>query len=138
MAAERNLDLVLISEPNSKLNLPVCRLINYDHFRFSKKNKISKTKQKNVLTKEMTFSPNIQSRDYEIKLRKIEDFLNEGHKVKVVLRFRGKEVIFKEKGMQLLQKLKDDLSEISKLMSDNSGTQSHRQMVLLFEPIKRS
>ena len=109
-AKEVRLDLVEIS-PNAEP--PVCRIMDYGKFIFDKKKRAAagKKKQRQMQVKEIKFRPTTDVGDYGIKLRKIEAFLERGDKVKVSLRFRGREIQHKELGMQLLDRIKEDLPE---------------------------
>jgi translation initiation factor IF-3 len=109
-AQSAGLDLVEIS-PTAKP--PVCRIMDYGKYIFdqSKKQTASKKKQKQVQVKEVKFRPNTDVGDYNVKVRKIINFLERGDKVKVSLRFRGREMQHRELGMDLLQRVKKDLPE---------------------------
>ena len=110
-AEEASLDLVEIS-PNAKP--PVCRIMNYGKYLFelSKKQSEQKKKQKQTHVKEVKFRPGTDVGDYQIKLRKIQGFLDRGDKVKVSLRFRGREMQHRELGLELLDRVKKDLENI--------------------------
>ena len=108
LADEAGVDLVEIA-PTAQP--PVCRLMDYGKFRYqeSKKKHDAKQKQKQVQIKEIKFRPNTDEGDYNIKLRNVTSFLNEGDKVKVTLRFRGREMAHQEFGMRLLERVRTDL-----------------------------
>ena len=108
LAEERGFDLVEIS-PNAEP--PVCRLMNYGKFQFdlNKKKAVQKKKQKLIHIKEVKFRPATDVADYQVKLRKIAEFLERGDKVKVSLRFKGREVQHREIGMELLGRIQRDL-----------------------------
>src|SRR3990167_6008855 len=110
-AEEAGLDLVEIS-PNAKP--PVCRVMDYGKYLFelSKKRAAQKKKQKLIQVKEVKFRPATDVGDYQIKLRKIQHFLGRGDKVKVSLRFRGREMQHAELGLHLLERLKQDLGQV--------------------------
>ena len=110
IAGEVSLDLVEIS-PNAEP--PVCRIMDYGKFRFeeSKKLQTAKKKQKQTQVKEIKFRPGTDIGDYNIKLRKLIAFLEDGDRTKVTLRFRGREMAHQELGLQLLQRVKADLEE---------------------------
>lgn len=110
MAIDAGLDLVEIA-PNAKP--PVCRLMDYRKYLFeqNKQKHAAKKKQKKVMVKEMSFRPNTEKGDYQIKLNKILGFLKDGHKVKIALKYRGRELSHQEIGMQLMENLKVDLEE---------------------------
>ncbi len=107
IAAEEELDLVEIS-PTAKP--PVCRVMNYGKYLFeqSKKQAAAKKKQKQVQIKELKFRPTTDDGDYQVKLRNLIRFLEHGDKVKITVRFRGREVSHQELGMELLDRLKQD------------------------------
>lgn len=111
-AEKRNLDLVEVS-PNA--NPPVCKIMDFGKYRFeqSKKIKESKKKQKIVLTKEVRLRPKIEEHDYQTKLRQTMSFLSKGNKVKVTLRFRGREMAHTDLGRELLNKMIEDVSEVA-------------------------
>ncbi len=111
MAEEAGLDLVEIS-PNARP--PVCRIMDYGKYQFDVKKKASaqKKKQKQITVKEVKFRPVTDIGDYVVKLRKIAGFLERGDKVKVTLRFRGREMQHRELGMELLKRVRADLDNI--------------------------
>jgi translation initiation factor IF-3 len=111
VADKRNLDLVEVS-PNA--NPPVCKIMDFGKYRFeqSKKIKESKKKQKVVLTKEVRLRPKIEEHDYQTKLRQTLNFLSKGNKVKVSLRFRGREMAHTDLGRELLNKMVGDVGEV--------------------------
>jgi translation initiation factor IF-3 len=109
IADEAELDLVEIAplaEP------PVCRIMDYGKFKYaeSKKQHEAKLKQKQIQIKEIKFRPGTDEGDYQIKLRNLIKFLNEGDKTKITLRFRGREIAHQQIGMQLLERVKADLA----------------------------
>jgi translation initiation factor IF-3 len=110
MAGDQGLDLVEIA-PNAEP--PVCRIMDYGKYRFeqAKKSQASKKKQKVTHVKEIKFRPGTEIADYEVKMRKIRHFLEVGDKVKVTLRFRGREMAHQELGVEMLQRVRDDLGE---------------------------
>lgn len=110
-AEEAGLDLVEIS-PNARP--PVCRIMDYGKYLFelSKKRSAQKKKQKLIQVKEVKFRPSTDVGDYQVKLRKIQGFLERGDKVKVSLRFRGREMQHQSLGVELLERLKKDLGDI--------------------------
>jgi translation initiation factor IF-3 len=111
VADERGLDLVEVS-PNA--NPPVCKILDFGKYRFeqSKKIKESKKKQKVVLTKEMRLRPKIEEHDYQTKLRQTIAFLKKGYKVKVTLRFRGREMAHTDIGRELIERMINDVGEV--------------------------
>jgi translation initiation factor IF-3 len=112
IAREENLDLVEVS-PN--VDPPVCRIMDFGKFLFeqNKKAQSARRKQKQVHVKEIKFRPGTHEGDYQIKLRKLTEFLEIGDKTKVTLRFRGREMAHKELGANLLKRVRDDLEELA-------------------------
>lgn len=112
MAMNKNLDLVLVA-PNT--NPPVCKIMNYGKYRFDqmKKEKEAKKNQKNADLKEIRVTPNIDVHDYEFKAKNIRKFLQSGDKVKITVRFRGREVNNSAMGEKVLNKFIEDLADIS-------------------------
>ncbi|MGB5427874.1 MAG: translation initiation factor IF-3 [Gammaproteobacteria bacterium] len=133
IANEASLDLVEIS-PNAEP--PVCRIMDYGKFRFeeSKKLQTAKKKQKQTQVKEIKFRPGTDIGDYKIKLRKLVSFLEEGDRTKVTLRFRGREMAHQELGMELLQRVKADLSEYGTV--EQEPKMEGRLMVMVLAPKK--
>ena len=114
MAAETGYDLVEIS-PGAEP--PVCKLMDYGKFKYEaqKKAAVARKKQKTIDIKEVKFRPGISRADYDVKLRNIRRFLDDGDKVKITLRFRGREMVHQDLGMKVLMRVRDDLEEISKI-----------------------
>ena len=110
IASEADLDLVEIS-PNAAP--PVCRVMDYGKYKFeqSKKAHQAKKKQKQIHVKEIKFRPGTEEGDYQVKLRKLTEFLEAGDKTKVTIRYRGREMQHQELGAQLLDRIEQDLSE---------------------------
>lgn len=138
VAKESGMDLVEIS-PNA--NPPVCRIMNYGKFLYEKNKsyKEQKKKQKTINIKEIKFRPNTDIGDYQVKLRKLISFLNNGDKVKITLRFRGREIIHQEIGINMLNRICQDLEELAIIESFPKKIEG-RQMVLILIPkkVKRS
>ncbi|NBQ69385.1 MAG: translation initiation factor IF-3 [Nitrosomonadaceae bacterium] len=134
LAEEAGVDLVEIA-PTAQP--PVCRLMDYGKFRYqeSKKKHDAKIKQKQVQIKEIKFRPNTDEGDYNIKLRNLINFLNEGDKVKVTLRFRGREMAHQEFGMRLLERVKGDLEAFA--IVEQFPKMEGRQMVMVLSPKKK-
>jgi len=108
-AKESGLDLVEVA-PNG--NPPVCKIMDYSKYVYHQKKKAKKSsKQKASQLKEIQFRPNIDDHDYNFKMKHIQEFLEKGHKVKVVVRFRGREMAHQELGFELIDKLKEDLQD---------------------------
>lgn len=130
-ADEAELDLVEIV-PNSEP--PVCRVMNYGKFLFdlNKKKQAAKKKQKQIHVKEIKFRPNTEEGDYQVKLRNLIKFLTNGDKVKVTLRFRGREMAHQELGGKMLDRIKDDLDPFGIL--EQIPKLEGRQMVMVLAP----
>ena len=133
LAKDEGLDLVEVSpmaEP------PVCRIMDFGKYLFeqNKKNQSAKRKQKQVHVKEIKFRPGTDEGDYQIKLRKLIEFLEGGDKTKVTLRFRGREMAHKELGAQLLARVRDDLEEYGTV--EQMPQMEGRQMVQVIAPRK--
>ena len=131
ISGEVNLDLVEIS-PNAEP--PVCRIMDYGKFRFeeSKKLQTAKKKQKQTQVKEIKFRPGTDVGDYNIKLRKLVSFLEDGDRTKVTLRFRGREMAHQELGLELLQRVKADLEEYGTV--EQEPKMEGRLMVMVLAP----
>lgn len=114
MAFEKKLDLVLVS-PN--LDVPVCKIMNYGKYKFeqAKKEKEARKKQKTFETKEIRVTPNIEQHDFEFKCKNARKFLEEGNKVKITVKFRGRELNYVKLGEEALNKFVEDLSDIASL-----------------------
>ncbi|MDD2815712.1 MAG: translation initiation factor IF-3 [Methylotenera sp.] len=132
-AVESELDLVEIV-PNAKP--PVCRIMDYGKFLFeqNKKRQSAKKKQKQVQVKEIKFRPGTDEGDYQVKLRNLMRFLEEGDKAKVTLRFRGREVTHQDLGMQILDRVKADLAELG--VVEQMPKLEGKQMVMVIGPKK--
>jgi translation initiation factor IF-3 len=133
IAGDASLDLVEIS-PNAEP--PVCRIMDYGKFRFeeSKKLQTARKKQKQIQVKEIKFRPGTDIGDYKIKLRKLVEFLEEGDRVKVTLRFRGREMAHQELGLELLQRVKADLEQHGTV--EQEPKMEGRLMVMVLAPRK--
>ena len=131
MAEEANLDLVEIS-PDAKP--PVCKILDYGKFKFQEQKKAAEArkKQKVIEIKEIKMRPMIDDHDYDVKMRAIKRFFEEGDKVKITLRFRGREMAHQELGQQLLDRVKKDTVEIAKVESE-PGFEG-RQIVMVLAP----
>jgi translation initiation factor IF-3 len=134
MAEEAELDLVEIS-PNAAP--PVCRIMNYGKYRFeqSKKQQEAKKKQKQIQVKEVKFRPGTDEGDYQVKLRNLIRFLNDGDKAKVTLRFRGREMAHQDLGLKLLQRVEEELTEHG--VVEQRPRLEGRQMVMVVAPQKK-
>lgn len=134
MAAEAGLDLVEIVPTASP---PVCRIMDYGRFKFEaqKKASLAKKKQKQVQIKELKFRPNTDDGDYQIKLRNLRRFIEDGDKVKVTVRFRGRELAHMELGQAMLDKLEADLAD--EVVIEQRPRMEGRTMVMMVAPKKR-
>ena len=133
MADEVGLDLVEIA-PNGEP--PVCRIMDYGKFRFeqAKKASLAKKKQKLIQVKEVKFRPGTEEADYQVKMRNVRRFLDEGDKVKVTLRFRGRELAHKELGAAMLKRIETELAE--DINVEQYPRMEGRQMVMMIAPKK--
>ena len=127
------MDLVEIS-PN--VSPPVCRIMNFGKFQYeeSKRKHAAKKKQKQIQIKEVKFRPGTDVGDYQVKLRNLIRFLEEGDKAKITLRFRGREMAHQELGMQLLKRIEEDLKECG--IVEQFPRLEGRQMVMVIGPKK--
>ena len=134
MAEEAGVDLVEIA-PTAKP--PVCRLMDYGKYRYqeSKKKQDAKQKQKQTQIKEIKFRPNTDEGDYNIKLRNLINFLNDGDKAKITLRFRGREMAHQEFGVRLLERVRNDLEPYA--VVEQFPRMEGRQMVMVLSPKKK-
>lgn len=112
IAEEKNLDLVLVSSNSEN---PVCKMMNYGKYKFeqSKREKESKKKQKTFELKELRVTPNIEEHDFSFKVKNAQKFLSDGNKVKITVRFRGRELNYIKLGEQVLNKFIEELSEVA-------------------------
>ena len=134
MAEEQDVDLVEIS-PTAKP--PVCKIMDFGKYKYeqSKKRDEAKKKQKQVQIKEIKFRPGTDDGDYNIKMRKVREFLAEGDKVKITLRFRGREMAHQQIGAQLLERVKADVAEDAQI--ESFPKLEGRQMVMMLAPKKK-
>lgn len=134
LAEEAEVDLVEIA-PTARP--PVCRLMDYGKFRYqeSKRKHEAKLKQKQIQIKEVKFRPNTDDGDYNIKLRNLIGFLEEGDKAKITLRFRGREMAHQEFGVRLLERVRDDLEPYA--VVEQFPRMEGRQMVMVLSPRKK-
>jgi translation initiation factor IF-3 len=130
-AAEVGLDLVEVS-PGA--DPPVCKFLDVGKFKYEaqKKANLARKTQRTQEIKEIKMRPNIDDHDYDVKMRKVRDFLGEGDKVKLTLRFRGRELAHGELGMRLLQRVQGDVAEISKV--EQHPRMEGRQMLMVLSP----
>ena len=131
MAADVGLDLVEIS-PNAEP--PVCKILDYGKFKYEaqKKKNEARKKQKVIEVKEIKLRPGIDDHDYDVKMRSMLKFIDEGDKVKVTMRFRGRELAHQELGMNVLMRVKDDLDKVAKV--EQVPRMEGRQMTMVMSP----
>lgn len=134
IAYESELDLVEIS-PNAEP--PVCRVMNYGKYRFeqNKKQQAAKKKQKQIQVKEIKFRPGTEIGDYQVKMRSLIRFLNDGDKTKITVRFRGREVAHRDLGMDLLKRIEKDLEEFASV--EQYPKMEGRQLIMVLAPKKK-
>ena len=134
LAYAADLDLVEIS-PNA--DPPVCKIMNYGKYLFeqNKKQQLAKKKQKQIQVKEIKFRPGTEEGDYQVKLRSLVKFLNDGDKTKITVRYRGREMAHREIGMELLKRLEKDLEDLATV--EQFPKMEGRQMVMVMAPKKK-
>ena len=131
MAAEVGLDLVEVS-PNA--DPPVCKILDFGKFKYEaqKKKNEARKKQKVIEVKEVKLRPNIDDNDYEVKMRAMRKFISEGDKVKITLRFRGREMAHQHLGMAVLDRVREALDDLAKV--ESMPRMEGRQMVMIVAP----
>ena len=131
MAEEEGLDLVEVS-PNA--DPPVCKILDYGKLKYQEQKKASEArkKQKTVDVKEIKMRPNIDTHDYDVKMRNVVKFLTAGDKVKLTMRFRGREMAHQSLGMDVLNRVKDETAEIAKV--EAMPKMEGRQMIMVIAP----
>lgn len=134
LAEDKDLDLVEIA-PNA--TPPVARIMDYGKFKYeeAKRAHEAKLKQKIIQVKEVKFRPGTDDGDYNVKLRNLKRFLEEGDKTKITLRFRGREMAHQEIGARMLERLKSDLEELGQV--EQMPKMEGRQMVMVLAPKKK-
>ena len=134
IAEEKELDLVEIA-PQAKP--PVCKIMDYGKYRYEqqKKEKALKKKQQTVSVKEVRYHPTTDTHDFDFKLRHARQFLLDGNKVKASVVFRGRQMAHQELGLELLQKLHDELDDIA--LVEKEANMEGRQMIAIFAPDKK-
>ena len=134
LAGEMDVDLVEIAATASP---PVCRLVDYGKFKYQEQKKAAeaKSKQKVIEVKEIKFRPGTDDGDYNIKLRNIKRFLEEGDKCKITLRFRGREITHQELGMAMLDRMRADLGDL--IVVEQFPKLEGRQMIMMIAPGKK-
>lgn len=131
LAEEAGLDLVEVS-PNA--SPPVCKILDFGKYKYEMQKKAAEArkKQKTIDVKEIKIRPGIEQHDYEVKMRNAKRFLEDGDKVKVTMRFRGREMAHQQIGMDLLQKMKGELAPISKVEQEPKF--EGRQVIMMLVP----
>ena len=134
-ASNASLDLVQVSPSDS--NPVVCKLLDYGKHLFYKKKSTSssKAKTKRNTTKEIKFRPSTDIGDYNIKLKKIKSFILDGDKTKISVRFRGREILNRDMGLNLLNRLREELEDIAQV--DQEPSLEGRQLLMVLSPLKR-
>ena len=134
LAEEADTDLVEIS-PNA--TPPVCRLMDYGKFKYQEQKKAAeaKSKQKIIQVKEVKLRPGTDENDYQVKMRNIKRFIADGDKVKVTLRFRGREMAHQEIGMRQLERIRDELGEV--IQVESMPKLEGRQMIMMLAPARK-
>ncbi len=132
LAADAGLDLVEIS-PNA--NPPVCKIMDFGKFKYEQQKRESEArkKQKIIEVKEVKFRPNTDTHDYDVKMKNVFKFLEKGDKVKVTLRFRGREMAHQNLGRELLERVAEDIKELGKV--ENMPKMEGRQMIMMIGPL---
>ncbi len=131
MAEEAGLDLVEVSPTADP---PVCKILDYGKFKYTtqKRKAEARKKQKTIDVKEIKMRPSIEAHDYDVKMRSMHRFLGEGDKVKVTLRFRGREFVHQDLAVKVLERVRDDLEEIAKV--EQFPKMEGRQMTMVMAP----
>jgi translation initiation factor IF-3 len=131
MAADAGLDLVEISPHASP---PVAKILDYGKYKYEaqKKANEARKKQKTIDVKEIKMRPNIDDHDYQVKMRSIQRFIDEGDKVKVTMRFRGREMVHQDLGLAVLNRVRDELEEVAKVEAHPKV--EGRQMIMVIAP----
>jgi translation initiation factor IF-3 len=134
-ASELSLDLVQVSSADS--NPLVCKILDYGKYTFNKKKGSSntKTKSRKTTTKEIKFRPSTDVGDYNIKLKKIKSFILGGDKTKITIRFRGREILNSDMGLDILKRIEEDLKDISQV--DQEASLEGRQLLMILSPLKK-
>jgi len=131
MALESGLDLVEISPTNRP---PICKILDFGKYKYAAQKKAAEArkKQKTIEVKEIKMRPNIDTHDYDVKMRAVRRFFEDGDKVKITLRFRGREMAHMNLGMDLLKKVREDTEEIAKVEAEPKL--EGRQMMMVLAP----
>lgn len=136
IAREQNLDLVEVA-PN--VNPPVCKIMDYGKFKYelTRKEKEAKKNQKvGTEVKEIKMRPNIEEHDYQVKLRKIREFLEKGYKVRLIILFKGRQLIYNEWGDKLLERILQDISDLG--TAEKKGQQVGSSLITMLVPGKKT
>ena len=135
LAEQNQLDLVQVSP--SSADVIVCKLLDYGKHLFEKKKNqsSSRVKVKKTTVKEIKFRPSTDTGDYNIKFKKIKSFILDGDKTKITVRFRGREILNSDMGLELLHKLRDELADIAQV--DQEPSLEGRQLLMVLSPIKK-
>jgi translation initiation factor IF-3 len=135
LASYAGFDLVLINDSGEQ---PVCKLMDYNKFKYEKKKKLKesqkKQKESNAETKEYRLSPNIDIHDFNTKLNNAKKYLEKGHKIKLTIRFKGREMQFTDKGKEVLLRFAEELNDVATL--DSNPTLDGRNMIAMLSPVK--
>ncbi|MEM6326189.1 MAG: translation initiation factor IF-3 [Bacteroidota bacterium] len=134
-AAQRGMDLVLIA---AKSDPPVAKIMDYGKYRYEQQKKAKEQRKKQAKQgelKEVRFRPRTDDHDYNFKTKHAREFLEEGHKVKAWVQFRGRDIIYKDQGLDVLQRFMEDLADISKV--DQAPTMEGRRMTMMLAPDKK-
>lgn len=133
LAEDAGLDLVEIS-PNA--NPPVCKIMDFGKYKYEtqKRESEARKKQTTIQVKEVKFRPNTDTHDYDVKMRNVVKFLEKGDKVKVTMRFRGREMAHQNLGRELLERVAEDIQDLGKV--ENMPKMEGRQMVMMIGPVK--
>jgi translation initiation factor IF-3 len=131
MASDQGLDLVEVSP---KANPPVCKIIDYGKYKYrvQKKQAEARKKQKTFEVKEVKLRPGIEDHDYGVKLKSIQRFLSDGDKVKITLRFKGREMAYQQRGMEILKKLESSIEQVAKI--EQAPTLEGKHMIMVVAP----
>ena len=131
IASEQGLDLVEVSP---KANPPVCKIIDYGKYKYrvQKKQAEARKKQKIFEVKEVKLRPGIEDHDYGVKLKSIQRFLGDGDKVKITLRFKGREMAYQQRGMEILKKLETAIEQVAKI--EQVPTLEGKHMIMVVAP----
>ncbi len=131
LAEEQGMDLVEIAP---QAEPPVCRIMDWGKYKFeeSKKQQVQRKKQKQIQVKEVKFRPGTEDHDYDVKMRNLNRFIEEGNKVKVTLRFRGREMAHQDLGMDLLKRVEADMEDLVSV--EQFPRMEGRQMVMMLAP----